>query len=250
VRVGVGARAVTMFVEYQRTGDRDLRNRIIEANLGLAESVAHRYSGRGENHEDLSQVAMLGLLRAVERFDPERGLAFSSFAIPTIEGEIKRHFRDKRWSVRMPRRLQEMSLEVNRSVAELSQRLGRSPSISEIADDLGRSEEQVLEALEAGRASSATSLDAGSPRRQGGEADATPMDRLGETDVGHDHVEHAMLVETLLRTLPDRERAMVVLRFYDGMTQSQIADRFGVSQMQVSRMLSRSLEQLHAVMEH
>jgi RNA polymerase sigma-B factor len=152
-----------LFDEYRRTGDRGVRNRLIELNLRLAETIASRYAGRGERRDDLAQVAMVGLLKAVERFEPERGLAFSSFATPTIEGELKRHFRDQRWAVRVPRHLQELSLEINQSVAALSQRTGHSPTVAEIAADTGHREELVLEALEAGRASLAVSLDSGPP---------------------------------------------------------------------------------------
>lgn len=234
-----------LFAEYRRTGDRQVRNRIIEANLGLAESIARRYGGRGEHHEDLAQVAMLGLLKAVERFEPERGLAFSSFAAPTIEGELKRHFRDRRWAVRMPRRLQELSLAVNQSTAGLAQRRGRSPTVAEIARDTGLTEESVLEAIEAGRAATAGSLDSGG--RNDADAGDAPVARLGRSDPDLEGVEQRLVVSRLLELLPERERQMMVLRFYDGLTQSEIAGRFGVSQMQVSRILTRALERLRAI---
>jgi RNA polymerase sigma-B factor len=239
-----GARA-GLFFEYRRTGERALRNRIIEANLGLAESLARRYGGRGERSEDLSQVAMLGLLKAVERFEPERGLAFSSFAAPTIEGELKRHFRDKRWAVRMPRRLQELSLEVNQSLAALSQRYGRSPTPAELATDTGLSEETVLEALEAGRAAVATSLDA--PAASEGPGHRSPAEQLGQGDHELERVEQRLALTSLLETLSDRERKIIALRFFDGLTQAEIARRFGISQMQVSRLLARSLDRLRGV---
>lgn len=238
-----GARTA-LFVEYRRTRDRDLRNRIIEANLGLAESLARRYGGRGERSEDLSQVAMLGLLKAVERFEPERGLAFSSFAAPTIEGELKRHFRDKRWAVRMPRRLQEQSLEVNQCLATLAQRHGRSPTLAELARETGLTEETVLEAVEAGRAAVATSLDA---QTAGSEDGRAPVDQLGEGDRELERVEQRLAITSLLDTLPERERQMIALRFFDGLPQAEIARRFGISQMQVSRLLARSLERLRGV---
>jgi RNA polymerase sigma-B factor len=236
-----------LFAEYRRTGDRELRNRIIEANLGLAESIARRYGGRGERHEDLAQVAMLGLLKAVERFEPERGLAFSSFAAPTIEGELKRHFRDRRWAVRMPRRLQELSLTVNQSAASLAQRRGRSPTVPEIAHDTGLTEEAVLEAIEAGRAATAASLDTGGRDDPDGDA---PVERLGASDPDLEGVEQRLVVTRLLAILPEREQEMMLLRFYDGLTQSEIASRFGISQMQVSRTLTRSLERLRAIVGH
>lgn len=231
-----------LFAEYRRTDDRRLRDQLIEMNIGLAEAVARRFGGRGERHDDLLQVALVGLLKAVERFDPDRGVAFSSFATPTIEGELKRHFRDKRWAVRVPRRLQEQMLEVNQSVAVLAQRAGRSPTIDEIAADTHLSTEEVLEALEAGRAIVAAPID--SDDRDDGRG--AVIDRHGEVDSGLEHVEERMIVANLLDSLPDRERAIVTLRFYDGLTQSEIAERFGVSQMQISRILARTLDRLRA----
>jgi RNA polymerase sigma-B factor len=231
-----------LFAEYRRTDDRGLRDRLIEMNIGLAEAVARRFGGRGERHDDLLQVALVGLLKAVERFDPERGLAFSSFATPTIEGELKRHFRDKRWAVRVPRRLQEQMLEVNQSVALLAQRAGRSPTIDEIATDTRLTTEEVLEALEAGRAIVAASID--TDDRDDGHG--AVIDRHGEVDTGLEQVERRMIVAKMLDSLPDRERAIVTLRFYDGLTQSEIAERFGVSQMQISRILARTLDRLRA----
>lgn len=236
------AERAELFAEYRRTDDRGLRDRLIEMNIGLAETVARRFLGRGERHDDLLQVALVGLLKAVERFDPERGLAFSSFATPTIEGELKRHFRDKRWAVRVPRRLQEQMLEVNQSVAILAQRAGRSPTIDEVAADTHLSTEEVLEALEAGRAIVASPIDADdSDEGRGG-----VIDRHGEIDTGLERVEQQMIVAKLLDSLPPRERTIVTLRFYEGLTQSEIAERFGVSQMQISRILARTLDRLRA----
>jgi RNA polymerase sigma-B factor len=188
---------------------------------------------------------MLGLLKAVERFEPERGLAFSSFAAPTIEGELKRHFRDKRWAVRMPRRLQELSLEVNQSLSGLAQRYGRSPTVAELAAETGLSEETVLEALEAGRAAVATSLDA--PGSGDGTGQRSPADQLGEGDRELERVEQRLALSSLLDTLPERERKIIGLRFFEGLPQAEIARRFGISQMQVSRLLARSLERLRTV---
>jgi RNA polymerase sigma-B factor len=230
-----------LFVEYRSTGDRRLRDRLIEMNIGLAEAVSRRFGGRGERHDDLLQVALVGLLKSVERFDPDRGLAFSSFATPTIEGELKRHFRDKRWAVRVPRRLQELMLEVNQSVATLTQQRGRSPTIDEIAVDTSLSSEEVLEALEAGRAIVAAPIESDDKEAAGG-----VVDRRGNVDAGIEAVEQRMIVSQLLDTLPSRERDIVVLRFYGGLTQSEIADRFGVSQMQISRILARTLDRLRA----
>jgi RNA polymerase sigma-B factor len=211
-------------------------------NIGLAEAVARRFGGRGERHDDLLQVALVGLLKSVERFDPDRGLAFSSFATPTIEGELKRHFRDKRWAVRVPRRLQERMLEVNQAVATLTQRCGRSPTIGEIAAETDLSTEDVLEALEAGRAIVASPIE--NDDREPGTGGV--IEWHGSVDHGMEVVEQRMIVSQLLDSLPARERDIVVLRFYNGLTQSEIADRFGVSQMQVSRILARTLDRLRA----
>jgi RNA polymerase sigma-B factor len=230
------------FVEYRATGDRDLRNRLIEAHRGLAQQLARRFRGRGQSPDDLEQVAVLGLLKAVERFEPERGLAFTTFATPTIVGELKRHFRDATWSVRVPRRLQEHVLAISNVVGPLGQQLGRPPMVAEVAAATGFSEESVLEAMEANRAYSAGSLDA--PTGDRDDADAGLASRLGEADPGHADVEHRMLVESLLEELPERERTIVRLRFWDGWTQSQIADSIGISQMHVSRLLTRTLDRL------
>jgi RNA polymerase sigma-B factor len=228
-----------LFAQYRRTGDRQLRDRLIQMNLGLAETIARRYDRHGERRDDLLQVALLGLLKAVERFEPERGLAFSTFATPTIEGELKRHFRDQRWAVRVPRRLQERLLEVNQSVATLAQQHRRSPTIEEIAQDTHLSSEEIIEALEAGRAVVAGSIDAMTDD-DGGRV----VEQLGHTDDRIERVEAKLVVSRLLERLPPRERAMVVLRFYEGLTQLEIAARFGVSQMQVSRTLARTLARL------
>ena len=235
------------FREYQETGDRAIRDELIEAHLRLAEHLARRFNNRGVPLEDLVQVASLGLVKAVERFEPERGLEFSTFATPTIVGELKRHFRDKGWSVRVPRRIQELHVEVNSLVGTLTQRLGRSPTIAELALASGTSEEEVLEAMEAAQAYRSTSIDAPS----GGEDSGLGLaGQLGDEDTNLFAAENRMLVATLVDTLPKREQLIMKLRFYDGMTQSQIADRLGISQMHVSRLLARSLGQLRARLEH
>jgi RNA polymerase sigma-B factor len=233
------------FVEYRRTGDRALRNVLVERHLPLAEHLARRFAGRSERQDDLTQVALLGLLKAVERFEPERGLAFSTFATPTILGELKRHFRDAGWSVRMPRQLQEHVLEVTKALGPLTQRLGRAPTIPEISRDTGLGEEAVIEAMEANRAFTASSIDA--PNDD--DDSLAPLDAMGRVEPGMERVEHRMLVSALLRTLPQRERAIVVLRFRDGLTQSQIAARLEMSQMHVSRLLARTLTRLRDQME-
>lgn len=235
------------FRELHETGDRAIRDELIEAHLRLAEHLARRFSNRGVPLEDLIQVASLGLVKAVERFEPERGLEFSTFATPTIVGELKRHFRDKGWSVRVPRRIQELHVEVNSLVGTLTQRLGRSPTIEELARASGTSEEEVLEAMEAAQAYRSTSIDAPTT---GDDPGAGLAGQLGDEDANLFAAENRMLVTSLIDTLPKREQLIMRLRFYDGMTQTQIADRLGISQMHVSRLLARSLNQLRDRLEH
>jgi RNA polymerase sigma-B factor len=235
-------RANERFVEYRRTHDRALRNELIEEHIGLAKGLARRFGGRGEAREDLVQVAMVGLLKAVERFEPERGLAFTTFATPTITGELKRHFRDKAWSVRIPRRTQEHVGEVGRAIQSASQRLGRAPSIAELAAETGLTEEEVIEAMEANQAFTAASIDA----EPAGEGSPVLRDTLAGREVGFDDVESRVLVDRLLEALDERDRTIITLRFFGGLTQSEIAEQIGVSQMHVSRLLARSLAKLRA----
>jgi RNA polymerase sigma-B factor len=230
---------LTRFFEYRKTKDRRLRDELISDHLGLAIALARRFAGRGEAVEDLEQIATLGLLKAVERFEPERGLAFSTFATPTIAGEIKRHFRDRSWSIRVPRALQELGLRLTATVADLTNVLGRSPTLGEIAESLEVDPEAVLEAMEANRAYATHSLDAQLPGD-----DRSLGDTIGGDEPGMDDVERRMVVGDLLATLPEREQMILRLRFFDGLTQTEIADRVGISQMHVSRLLARSLETL------
>jgi RNA polymerase sigma-B factor len=227
------------FFEYRRTKDRRLRDELISDHLGLAIALARRFAGRGEAVEDLEQIATLGLLKAVERFEPERGLAFSTFATPTIAGEIKRHFRDRSWSIRVPRALQELGLRLTATVADLTNELGRSPTLPEIAESLEVDPEAVLEAMEANRAYATHSLDAQLPGD-----DRSLGDTIGGDEPGMDDVERRMVVGDLLAALPEREQTILRLRFFDGLTQTEIADRVGISQMHVSRLLARSLDTL------
>lgn len=227
------------FFEYRETKDRRLRDALISDHLGLAIALARRFAGRGEAVEDLEQIATLGLLKAVERFEPERGLAFSTFATPTISGEIKRHFRDRSWSVRVPRALQELGLRLTATVADLTNDLGRSPRLDEIAEQLEVNPEAVLEAMEANRAYATQSLDAQLPGD-----DRSLGDTIGGDEPGMDDVEVRMVVGDLLATLPEREQTILRLRFFEGLTQTEIASQVGISQMHVSRLLSRSLESL------
>jgi RNA polymerase sigma-B factor len=229
------------FSEYRRTGDRALRNELVEEHMRLAEFLARRFAHRGEAADDLRQVALVGLLKAVERFEPDRGLQFSSFATPTITGELKRYFRDRGWAVRVPRRVQELHLELDRTVNELSQQLGRPPTPAEIAQRAGVLEEDVLESMEAGSLYRLASIDAG---RSDDESSPSPAQRLGEIDAELTAVDDRVAVSEMLSVLPDREQKIVYLRFFEGMTQSEIAEQIGISQMHVSRLLVRSLETL------
>ena len=234
------------FEEFAATRDPALRDELIEAHLGLAEYLARRFANRGEPLDDLVQVASLGLVKAVERFDPARGLEFTTFATPTIVGELKRHFRDKGWAVRVPRRVQELHLRVTRVIDDLALELGRSPTVQEIAQRAGTTEDEVIEAIDAGSAYRSASLDAG---RSDDEESPGLLGQLGELDPELQRAERRAALSPLLADLPEREQVMLYLRFYEGMTQSEIAKRLGISQMHVSRLLSRSLQALREAAE-
>jgi RNA polymerase sigma-B factor len=229
------------FAEFATSRDTGLRDQLIEAHLGLAEYLARRFSNRGEPMDDLVQVASVGLVKAVDRFDPERAVEFSTYATHTIVGELKRHFRDKGWAVRAPRRMQELYLRLGKLVSTMSQEMGRSPTIPELAGEAQVSEEEVLEALEAGQAYRFTSLDAPSP----GDEDSESLSaHLGEEDTELQGAEHRAALSPLIAKLPPREQTILHLRFFEGLTQSEIAAQLGISQMHVSRLLARSLAQL------
>ena len=231
-----------LFISYRRSGDLQLRNELINHHVRLAEHLARRFVNRGEPIDDLRQVALIGLLKAVERFDPGRGLQFSTFATPTILGELKRHFRDRGWAVRVPRRVQELHLDLDRTTADLTQELGRPPTPAEIADRVGVREEDVLEGMEAGGLYRLASID-----RPAFDDDSTaPSSRIGGDDPDLESLDDRFAVHDLLRSLPTRERRIVYLRFYEGLTQSEIADHIGISQMHVSRLLVKSLERMAA----
>jgi RNA polymerase sigma-B factor len=218
-----------------------LRDELVEQHLPLVEYLARRFRNRGEPLDDLVQVATIGLIKSVDRFDLERGVEFSTYATPTIVGEIKRHFRDKGWAIRVPRRLQELKLSLTKATSELSQKNGRSPTVAELAHHLGLSEEEILEGLESANAYSAVSLDA----PDGGDDDSPSVsDSLGITDDALEGVEYRESLKPLLEKLPAREKKILLLRFFGGMTQSQIAGELGISQMHVSRLLARTLTQL------
>ncbi|HZR15150.1 MAG TPA: SigB/SigF/SigG family RNA polymerase sigma factor [Acidimicrobiia bacterium] len=232
------------FVEYRRTGSRRLRDALVEEHVGLAEYLARRFADRGESFDDLRQVALVGLLKAVERFEPDRGLRFSTFATPTIVGELKRHFRDRGWALRVPRRVQELHLQLVKVVGTLSQELGRSPTPDEIARRTGTRVEDVLEAMEAGGVYRLASLDAALANEERSSLDLSA--RLGEDETEFEGVEQREELAGLLSNLPPRERRIVYLRFFDGLTQSEIANEVGISQMHVSRLLTKSLESLRS----
>ena len=234
------------FAEYARTRDSSLRDELVRAHLGLAEHLAWRFANRGEPLDDLTQVAYLGLCLAVDRFDPERGLEFRTFAAPTIIGELKRHFRDKTWAVRVPRRLQELHLEMNAVIATFSQVNGRSPTVAEIANELGTSEEEVLEALEAGQSYRSSSIDQAAEDDSDGDALAS---RLGQEDASFGEADLWASLSGVVQDLPERERRILYLRFFRGQMQSEIARELGISQMHVSRLLSRILMQVRDAVE-
>jgi len=218
-----------------------LRDRLVTGYLPLAQHIAQRYSGKGIAKDDLIQVASIGLIHAVDRFDPDRGADFLSFAVPTVMGEVRRHFRDTSWPMRVPRRLQELRAAINQANAELSQHLDGTATSTEVADHLGITESEVLEGYKAARAYRAVSLD-GSPFS---DDERSPLaETLGEADVALELVENYESLMPLLQRLPDRERTILGLRYFGDMSQTQIAQEVGLSQMHVSRLLSRTLTEL------
>jgi RNA polymerase sigma-B factor len=235
------AEADRLFRAFYETRDPELRERLVHAHLGLANSLAARFSSRQEAADDLHQAALLGLLHAVDRFDPTRGIQFTTFAWATISGELKRHFRDRTWGVRVPRRVQELYLVTAEAMDALTNSLGRSPTIAEVAERIGASEEEVVEALEARTAYRLASID--TPVAGSADGDETSM-QLGSDDPGFGVVEQRSVLADLVNRLPEREREIIHLRFNEELTQAEIATRVGVSQMHVSRLLRRSLEQL------
>jgi RNA polymerase sigma-B factor len=232
------------FRRYRATGDRMLRNALIEDHRWLALHCAKRFANKGEPLDDLVQVAMLGVLKAVERFDPDYGATFATFAVPTVTGELRRHFRDTTWAVHVPRRAKDLQHTVKVAVEDLGQILGRSPTVQEIASQAGVPVEDVLDALEAARCYRKTPLVTASDD----DAETDDLASLGEDDRGLDAVDAAETVERLLAELPPRERRIVELRYMRGLTQSHIAELVGVSQVQVSRLLRSSLAKMHGAL--
>jgi RNA polymerase sigma-B factor len=218
------------------------REELVQLHLPLVDHCARRFTNRGEPLDDLVQVGTIGLIKSVDRFDTERGVEFSTYATPTIIGEIKRYFRDKGWAIRVPRRLQELRMSISSVTGDMSQELGRSPTPREIADKIGVSVEEVMEGIESANAYSTLSLDAGDNNDEG--SGSSMLDTLGMDDEALNHVEIRESIKPLIEALPAREKRILLLRFFRGMTQSQIAEEIGVSQMHVSRLLNRTLEQL------
>jgi RNA polymerase sigma-B factor len=227
---------------YHEDGDLQAREQLIEQYMSLVRSLARRYSYRGEQLEDLVQIGAIGLIKAIDRFDLERGVELTTYATPNIIGEIKRHFRDKGWSVRVPRGLQELNVQLSRLVEQLTVQLGRSPTIPELAKGAGVEEELVLEALESGRAYTSLSLSVGGG---GGEDDdLDPLESLGTEEHQYEVSEDRAVLAPGFKALDERERKILQLRFFEGLTQSQIAQQVGISQMHVSRLIRRSLEKI------
>lgn len=244
-------RSAELFTQMREDGVADAvregaRDSLVHLHLPLVEHCARRFRNRGEPFEDLVQVGTIGLIKSVDRFDPERGVEFSTYATPTIIGEIKRYFRDKGWAIRVPRRLQELRMQIGSATAELTQSLGRSPTASELAERVGCSVEEIIEGIESSNAYSTLSLDATDDSDDG---TSSMLDALGADDAGLEHVEIRESLKPLLDRLEPREKRILLLRFFKNQTQSQIAEEIGVSQMHVSRLLSRTLDQLRASLE-
>jgi RNA polymerase sigma-B factor len=228
---------------YHREGDTEARRLLIEQMMPLVRTLARRYVNRGEAFEDLVQVGCVGLIKAVDRFDIDRDLRFSTFAVPTILGEIKRHFRDRAWAVRVSRGIQELNARLGREADRLSGVLGRSPTVEELAEATQSSVEQVLEALQGAQAYNTVPLE--EPIGD----DEEPVDRLGAEDPGFAVAEQRAELARGLEALPPRERSIIILRFFEGLTQREIAERIGISQMHVSRLLRRSIDRMRSQLE-
>jgi RNA polymerase sigma-B factor len=235
----------TLLRRYHEEGDLSAREQLIEQYMSLVRSLARRYSYRGEQLDDLVQIGAIGLIKAIDRFDVDRGVELTTYATPNIIGEIKRHFRDKGWSVRVPRGLQELNVQLSRLIEEQTVELGRSPTIAELAKVAGAEEEEVLEAIESGRAYTSVSLSGGSG---GGEEDGEldPLESLGAEEPQYEVSEDRAVLAPGFRVLDERERKILHLRFFKGLTQSQIAQQIGISQMHVSRLIRRALEKIRA----
>jgi RNA polymerase sigma-B factor len=234
-----------LFRRYQRTGDVAARQELVERFLPLAKKIARRYDYASEPLDDLIQVASLALIKAIDRFDVDRGRAFSSYAVPTILGELKRHFRDSGWALHVPRGMQERALVINTAAARLAGELGRSPTPKEVAAEVGLPPEEVLEGMEAAAAFDTASLEA--PRHRSDDDDGSFADTLGEYDPGFELVEDGAMLGRAFRALPERERSILYQRFAEGLTQLEVAERLGISQMHVSRLQRRALDRIRLV---
>ena len=233
----------TLLRAFHRDGDTAARDEAVVELMPLVRALASRYAGRGEPLEDLVQVGMVGLIKAVDRFDVDRGVEFSSYAVPTIVGEIRRHFRDKAWAMHVPRRLKELGVRLSRVLDELTSELGRSPTVTELAEATGAEEEDVIDALDSAHAYSTRSLHAPFEDAE------SLVERVGDEEPGYEGVEQSSLLAAGLDALDVRERRIVELRFFDEMTQSQIAAEIGISQMHVSRLLRHSLDVMRGRLE-
>jgi len=227
---------------YHEHGDLQAREQLIEQYMSLVRSLARRYSYRGEQLDDLVQIGSIGLIKAIDRFDINRGVELTTYATPNIIGEIKRHFRDRGWAVRVPRGLQELNVRLSKLIEQLTVQLSRSPTIPELAKAAGVDEEDVLEALESGRAYSSLSLSSGGGTEDGEELD--PLESLGEVEHQYEVSEDRAVLAPGFKVLDPRERQILHLRFFEGLTQSQIAQQVGISQMHVSRLIARALDTL------
>jgi RNA polymerase sigma-B factor len=232
-----------LFLRYQTGGDEGAREALVDRFLPLARALARRYRRTSEPLEDLEQVASVGLVKAIDRFDLSRETAFSSYLVPTVLGELKRHFRDCGWAAHVPRRMQERVMRITSTADKLASQRGRSPSIAEIAVEIGHSPEEVLEAMEASHAFHARPLDAPHSEQ---EEDPGHLSELGRREAGYELVELGVAMKPAIQELPQREREILRLRFVDDLTQSQIAERIGISQMHVSRLLRAAVERLRA----
>lgn len=236
-----------LFRRYKEEGDEEAREQLIESHLNLVRFLASKFKNRGEPMEDLVQVGSVGLIKAIDRFEPDRGLEFTTFATPTIMGEIKRHFRDKGWSVRVPRRLQELSAKVNQANDELTSELNRTPTIEEIAERLDANVDEVLEAMESSSAYSSVPLEGGGV---GDDEDAPSIiDRFATEDTDLSSSDDRMVIEETIEGLSPREQEAIRMRFVDGLTQVEIAEKLGISQVQVSRLLRRALRRVQERLE-
>jgi RNA polymerase sigma-B factor len=236
-----------LLLRYHQDGDRSARDELVNRFMPLARQLARRYQRHSEPMDDLVQVASIGLVKAIDRFDPERGTAFSSYAVPTILGELKRYFRDSAWAVHVPRGMQERVMQVNQVIARLGRDNGHSPTAAEVAEALNLPTEEVLEAMEAAIAYDAVSLEA---PRSGEQRDGDSYaERVGEIDERFELIEYKAAIAPTVSALPERDRLVLELRFVEDLTQSEIADRIGVSQMHVSRLIRRALTRLRTVAE-